>query len=220
MLRGGTRPSSPRAPSPSSNALLALQLLSLHSFNTTRLSLTPALALITPLRAARRAATTFANAEDEKHFIKTVLAFFASSDGIVMENLAARFMSEVQVPEARAFYGFQIAIENVHSEMYSLLLEQYVRDGAERSRLFGAIRTVPCVEKKARWAIRWISSGSSFAERLLAFACVEGTCAMPYASLCPLPSPRPQVCGLASTRLLRIVGLCNLLVRSNTRRAL
>ncbi|KXZ55961.1 hypothetical protein GPECTOR_2g1512 [Gonium pectorale] len=110
----------------------------------------------------------------EKHFIKTVLAFFAASDGIVMENLAARFMSDVQVPEARAFYGFQIAIENVHSEMYSVLLDHYVRDPEERTKLFDAIHTIPTVGKKADWAMRWINSSGSFAERLVAFACVEG----------------------------------------------
>jgi len=112
--------------------------------------------------------------DDERKFIKYVLAFFASSDGIVIENLAARFMSDVQAPEARAFYGFQIAMENVHSEMYSLLLEHYVRDPVERNMLFSAIHTVPCVGRKAQWAMRWISSARSFSERLVAFACVEG----------------------------------------------
>ena len=111
---------------------------------------------------------------NEQHFVKQVLAFFASSDGIVLENLAVRFMSDVQVPEARAFYGFQIAIENVHSETYSLLLEQYVSDAVERRKLFAAVDTVPCVKRKADWALRWVGSGSSFAERLVAFACVEG----------------------------------------------
>ncbi|XP_074335610.1 ribonucleoside-diphosphate reductase small chain-like [Apium graveolens] len=111
---------------------------------------------------------------NEKHFITHVLAFFAASDGIVLENLAGRFMKEVQVAEARAFYGFQIAIENIHSEMYSLLLETYIKDSGEKSRLFRAIDTIPCVEKKAKWALRWIDGGESFAERLIAFACVEG----------------------------------------------
>ncbi|MCO5572387.1 hypothetical protein L7F22_026140 [Adiantum nelumboides] len=111
---------------------------------------------------------------NERHFISHVLAFFAASDGIVLENLAVRFMKEIQVPEARAFYGFQIAIENIHSEMYSLLLETYIRDQKEKARLFNAIETVPCVAKKAEWALRWIGSQSSFAERLVAFACVEG----------------------------------------------
>ncbi|EIE24916.1 hypothetical protein COCSUDRAFT_47007 [Coccomyxa subellipsoidea C-169] len=112
--------------------------------------------------------------DDERHFIMHVLAFFAASDGIVMENLAVRFMSEVQIPEARAFYGFQIAIENVHSEMYSLLLEHYIRDVEQKDKMLRAIQTVPCVAKKAEWAQRWIGSGSSFAERLVGFACVEG----------------------------------------------
>lgn len=111
---------------------------------------------------------------DEKHFITHVLAFFAASDGIVLENLAGRFMKEVQVPEARAFYGFQIAIENIHSEMYSLLLETYVKDPKEKNHLFNAIETVPCVAKKADWALNWIDSAESFAERIIAFACVEG----------------------------------------------
>jgi len=110
----------------------------------------------------------------ERHFIKHVLAFFASSDGIVIENLAVRFMNEVQVPEIRAFYGFQIAIENIHSEMYSLLLDAYIKDTAVKNNLFKAIETIDCVKKKADWAIKWIGSDSSFAERLVAFACVEG----------------------------------------------
>ncbi|CAM0905533.1 unnamed protein product [Alopecurus aequalis] len=111
---------------------------------------------------------------DERHFISHVLAFFAASDGIVLENLASRFMSDVQVAEARAFYGFQIAIENIHSEMYSLLLETYIRDDAEKDRLFRAVDTVPAVRRKAVWAMRWIDGGERFAERLVAFACVEG----------------------------------------------
>ncbi|KAL0924519.1 hypothetical protein M5K25_005354 [Dendrobium thyrsiflorum] len=111
---------------------------------------------------------------DERHFVTHVLAFFAASDGIVLENLAGRFMREVQLPEARAFYGFQIAIENIHSEMYSLLLETYIKDSTEKSLLFRAIETVPCVARKAQWALRWIDASDSFAERILAFACVEG----------------------------------------------
>lgn len=111
---------------------------------------------------------------DERHFITHVLAFFAASDGIVLENLAGRFMKDVQVSEARAFYGFQIAIENIHSEMYSLLLESYIKDSEEKDRLFRAIETVPCVAKKADWALRWIDASESFAERLIGFACVEG----------------------------------------------
>lgn len=110
----------------------------------------------------------------EKHFISYVLAFFAASDGIVLENLAVRFMQEIQIPEARAFYGFQSAIENVHSEMYGLLLEQYIDDKKQRDHLFRAVETVPCVQKKAAWAIKWIQSSTCFAERLVAFACVEG----------------------------------------------
>ncbi|XP_031480861.1 ribonucleoside-diphosphate reductase small chain B-like [Nymphaea colorata] len=111
---------------------------------------------------------------DERHFITYVLAFFAASDGIVLENLAVRFLKEVQAAEARAFYGFQIAIENIHSEMYSLLLETYIKDPAEKHRLFHAIETVPSVTKKADWAIRWIQGSESFVERLVAFAAVEG----------------------------------------------
>ncbi|KAK9725418.1 hypothetical protein RND81_05G142100 [Saponaria officinalis] len=112
--------------------------------------------------------------DSEKHFISHVLAFFAASDGIVLENLAARFLNDVKVAEARAFYGFQIAMENVHSEMYSLLLETYIRDSKEKFHLFNAIDTIPCVNKKATWALNWIQSSNSFAERLVAFACIEG----------------------------------------------
>src|ERR1017187_148562 len=111
--------------------------------------------------------------DDEKHFIKHVLAFFAASDGIVNENLAVNFMNEVQYPEARCFYGFQIMMENIHSETYSLLIDTYIKEPAERHKLFNAMETVPCVTKKAEWALRWISNGS-FAERLVAFAAVEG----------------------------------------------
>ncbi len=110
---------------------------------------------------------------EEQYFIKHVLAFFAASDGIVNENLAVNFMNEVQYPEARCFYGFQIMIENIHSEAYSLLIDTYIRDGKEKNYLFHAIETVPCVAKKAEWALRWITKGS-FAERLVAFAAVEG----------------------------------------------
>jgi ribonucleoside-diphosphate reductase beta chain len=109
----------------------------------------------------------------EKHFISHVLAFFAASDGIVNENLAVNFMSEVQIPEARCFYGFQIMMENIHSETYALLIDTYVKDPAEKDRLFHAIETVPAVKRKAEWALRWIENGS-FAERLVAFAAVEG----------------------------------------------
>lgn len=111
--------------------------------------------------------------DDERHFIKHVLAFFAASDGIVNENLAVNFMREVQYPEARCFYGFQVMIENIHSEAYSLLIDSYIKDDAEKHRLFHAIDTVPCVKEKAEWALRWITQGS-FAERLIAFAAVEG----------------------------------------------
>ena len=104
-----------------------------------------------------------------------ILAFFAASDGIVLENLAGRFMGEVQMAEARAFYGFQIAMENIHSETYSLLIDSYVKSDSEKTRLFKAIENFPCIEKKADWAIRWINDKTSdFATRLVAFACVEG----------------------------------------------
>lgn len=111
--------------------------------------------------------------DGERHFISHVLAFFAASDGIVNENLAINFMSEVQLPEARCFYGFQIMMENIHSETYALLIDTYVKDPVEKDRLFHAIDTVPCVGKKAEWALRWINNGT-FAERLVAFAAVEG----------------------------------------------
>jgi ribonucleoside-diphosphate reductase subunit M2 len=113
--------------------------------------------------------------QDEKYFIKMILAFFASSDGIVLENLASRFMNEIQSSEARAFYGFQIAMENIHSEMYSLLIETYVSDMTEKSKLFNSIDNFPCIRKKADWAIKWINDkDAGFATRLIAFACVEG----------------------------------------------
>jgi len=111
--------------------------------------------------------------DDEKHFIKHVLAFFAASDGIVNENLAENFVAEVQYTEAKFFYGFQIAVENIHSETYSLLIDTYVKDPKEKDYLFHAIETMDCVKKKADWALRWIDEGS-FAERLIAFAAVEG----------------------------------------------
>src|SRR5690348_7536019 len=116
----------------------------------------------------------WANLNDgERHFISHVLAFFAASDGIVNENLAVNFMSEVQLPEARCFYGFQIMMENIHSETYALLIDTYIKDPKEKDRLFHAIDTVPAVKKKAEWALRWIQQGN-FAERLVAFAAVEG----------------------------------------------
>lgn len=111
--------------------------------------------------------------EDERHFIKHVLAFFAASDGIVNENLAVNFLNEVQYPEARCFYGFQIMIENIHSETYSLLIDTYIKDSDEKNNFFHALETIPCVTKKGEWALRWISQGG-FAERLVAFAAVEG----------------------------------------------
>ena len=111
--------------------------------------------------------------DDERHFIKHVLAFFAASDGIVNENLAQNFLSEVQYTEAKFFYGFQLAAENIHSETYSLLIDTYIKGTAEKAHLFNAIETLDCVKKKADWALRWIDKGS-FAERLVAFAAVEG----------------------------------------------
>ena len=112
---------------------------------------------------------------DEKHFIKMVLAFFAASDGLILENLAARFMTDVQLSEARAFYGFQIAMENIHSEMYSLLIDTYINDNAEKSKLFEATQNYDCITKKANWAKRWLGDNrSSFASRLVAFAAIEG----------------------------------------------
>merc|ERR1712203_369953 len=101
---------------------------------------------------------------DERHFIKHILAFFAASDGIVLENLAGQFSTEVQIPEARAFYGFQMAMENIHSETYSLLIEQYVKDPAEKEQVFDAIHTMPPVQQKAQWVVQWMSGDSSFAE--------------------------------------------------------
>lgn len=111
---------------------------------------------------------------NERHFVTNVLAFFAASDGIVNENLAQRFCSEVQIAEARCFYGFQMAMENIHSETYSLLIDTYIKDGDEKARLFDAIEQIPCVKRKADWALKWIASSESFAERIVAFAAVEG----------------------------------------------
>ena len=113
--------------------------------------------------------------DGERHFVKHVLAFFSSSDGIVLENLGTRFMTEVQLPEARAFYGLQIAMENVHSEMYSVLIDTYIDDEQEKSDCFDALSKYPCIKRKADWALKWISDKrSGFATRLIAFACVEG----------------------------------------------
>jgi len=112
---------------------------------------------------------------DEKYFISMILAFFAASDGIVLENLATRFMSDVQVAEARAFYGFQIAMENIHSQTYSLLIETYIKNSEEKHRLFNALEYFPCIQKKGDWAQKWINDNrSGFATRLIAFACIEG----------------------------------------------
>ena len=113
--------------------------------------------------------------DNERHFIKMILAFFAASDGIVVENLGMRFLSEVQLPEARTAYGFQLMMENVHSETYSLLIDTYIKDKVEKSQLFEALNNYPCIKKKGDWAIKWINDKrSSFAARLVAFACVEG----------------------------------------------
>ena len=113
--------------------------------------------------------------DNEKHFIKNVLGFFAASDGIVNENLVVRFMTDIEIPEVQCFYGFQIAIENIHSETYSLLLDAYISDKAEKTKMLNAIETIPCVGKKADWAKKWISDEkSNFALRLIAFAAVEG----------------------------------------------
>ncbi len=111
--------------------------------------------------------------EGEKHFVSHVLAFFAASDGIVNENLAVNFLSEVQYPEAKCFYGFQVMMENIHSETYSLLIDTYIKDSREKTKLFNALDTVPCVAKKGEWALKWINS-ETFVERLIAFAAVEG----------------------------------------------
>tara|TARA_B100001063_G_scaffold220167_1_gene224820 strand:- start:7808 stop:8782 length:975 start_codon:yes stop_codon:yes gene_type:complete len=112
---------------------------------------------------------------DEKHFISMILAFFAASDGIVLENLGARFMNEVQLSEARAFYGFQIAMENIHSQMYSQLIDTYITDREQKHKLFNALENFDCIKRKGDWAKKWIGDNrSSFATRLIAFACVEG----------------------------------------------
>jgi ribonucleotide reductase beta subunit family protein with ferritin-like domain len=111
----------------------------------------------------------------EKHFISYIIAFFAASDGIIIENLASRFMSDVNISEARAFYGFQIAMENIHSETYSILIDTYISSTAEKNKLFNAMSSFDCIKKKADWSLKWIEdSNSSFATRLIAFACIEG----------------------------------------------
>lgn len=112
---------------------------------------------------------------DERHFLSRVLAFFATSDGIVNENLLLRFAAEIQIPEARCFYGFQIMMENIHAEMYGTLIDTFVDDAVDRRFLFEAIDTVPAIQRKAQWALRWIEDmGAPFAQRLLAFTVVEG----------------------------------------------
>ena len=113
--------------------------------------------------------------DNEQFFIKNIIAFFAGSDGIVLENLVGNFCNEIQIPEARCFYGFQIAIENIHSEVYSLLIDKYVKDVDEKNKLFNAIDEIPCVKRKAEWAIKWMSKDKgSFAKRVVAFSIVEG----------------------------------------------
>lgn len=122
--------------------------------------------------------------DHERWFISHVLAFFASADGIVQENICCKFMSEVQIPEAKCFYAFQIAMETIHNETYSMLIETLIKDQKERINLFNAINTIPCVAKKANWALKWITNSASFAERLVAFACVE--CLMFAGSFCAI----------------------------------
>ena len=112
--------------------------------------------------------------DNEKHFIKNVLAFFAASDGIVLENLTENFINDVQLPEARCFYGFQAAMENIHSETYSLLIDTYIKDNNEKNNLLNAIETIPCIKKKAEWCLKWMNNNCAFIQRLVAFACVEG----------------------------------------------
>lgn len=112
--------------------------------------------------------------DQERHYISHILAFFSASDGIVNENLAQRFYKEVGLPEARSFYGFQIAMENIHAETYGLLIDTYIKDQAKKDYLFRAIENIPCIKKKADWAFKWIYGNESFAERLVAFAAIEG----------------------------------------------
>lgn len=112
--------------------------------------------------------------DNERHYISHILAFFSASDGIVNENLALRFYNDVQLPEARSFYGFQIAMENIHAETYGLLIDTYIKDEAKKDYLFKAIDNIPCIKKKADWSLRWIYGNESFAERLVAFAAIEG----------------------------------------------
>jgi len=111
---------------------------------------------------------------NEQHFIKSVLAFFAASDGIVLENVTTNFVNDVKLPEARAFYAFQAAMENIHSETYSLMIDTFIKDPIEKTKLFNSMETMPCIQKKAQWAINWMNADASFVQRLVAFACVEG----------------------------------------------
>jgi ribonucleoside-diphosphate reductase subunit M2 len=113
--------------------------------------------------------------ENEQYFLEHVLAFFAGSDGIVVENLGERFLRDVSIPEAKCFYGLQIAMENIHSETYSLLIDTYIKDDDKKRKLFNAVETIPCIKRKADWSLKWITDqNSNFAKRLVAFACVEG----------------------------------------------
>jgi len=112
--------------------------------------------------------------ENEKHFITTVLAFFAASDGIVLENLTKNFINEVQLPEARCFYAFQAAMENIHSETYSLLIDTYIKNDKEKKHLFNAMEEIECVKVKAEWALQWMNKDAAFIQRLVAYACIEG----------------------------------------------
>lgn len=112
--------------------------------------------------------------DQERHYISHILAFFSASDGIVNENLALRFYNDIQIPEARSFYGFQIAMENIHAETYGLLIDTYIKDAKQKDYLFKAIDNIPCIKKKADWALKWIYGNESFAERLIAFAAIEG----------------------------------------------
>jgi ribonucleotide reductase beta subunit family protein with ferritin-like domain len=112
--------------------------------------------------------------DNEKYFISHILAFFAAADGVVLENLAARFLHDVQLPEARSFYGFQLMMEGIHAEVYSILIDTYIRDTAEKNKLLNGINEFPCIKLKNDWALKWVGDESSFATRLVAFACVEG----------------------------------------------
>ena len=112
--------------------------------------------------------------DDERYFLENVLAFFAGSDGIVAENLGEMFYREIEIPEAKCFYGYQIAMENIHAETYSLLIDTYIKDSDKKNKLFNAIETIPCIQKKAQWSLKWINKDKPFSYRVVAFACVEG----------------------------------------------